>query len=102
MTAPKLNPPGLTIQFHRELFPLYVQNNKRGRAVEMDYDLLNSLYQLPSTVTQHYSVCEFSHAITAIMDVLHMVSVVFMCVVNDLIYEIENIPCALICARSWS
>ena len=76
VTAPKLNPPGLTVQFHRELFPLDVQNNESRRAVERDYDLLNSLYQLPSTVTQHYSVCEFSHAITAIMEVLHMVSII--------------------------
>ena len=73
VTAPKLNPPGLTV---RELFPLHVQNNGSRRAVKRDYYLLNSLYQLPSTVTQHYSVCEFSHAITAIMEVLHMVSII--------------------------
>lgn len=76
--SPKVNIPSLTIQFHSDLFPLYIKYNDSGRAVEEDYNLLNCLYQLPCTVTQHYSVCEFSLAIEAIMNVLHMVSVIFV------------------------
>ncbi|XP_072034833.1 methionine--tRNA ligase, mitochondrial-like [Amphiura filiformis] len=72
VTAKSINPQQVFPQFHSDLFPWQPSSSSSTvvRALQEDYDLIESVQKLPDTVNMHYRNFEFHKALEAIMTCL--------------------------------